>query len=126
MKKSLAVILVLTVLLTVISSVATMTPNAKTVSYYDENGNPIEINGMYYNNESYPMYNASSYYLDVYDDPAYVGGYRVDYYNQKGDLVAGNYYYDDFGNPVDPPATTPTPNYRGNDYRSGWCCGWCR
>ena len=112
-KKGLAVILAITVVLTVIISVPAMAANAKTVNYYDENGNPITINGIYYNSEGYPMFNASSYYLDANGDSVYVGGCRVYYYNQNGDLVAGNYYYDTNGNAVSKPTSYP----------GGWGCG---
>jgi hypothetical protein len=37
------------------------------VLYYDEAGNAININGLYYNSEGYPMYNAGYYYLDADD-----------------------------------------------------------
>lgn len=86
------------------------------VTYYDANGNPITISGMYYNNQGYPMYNAGCYYLDENGDPIYVGGCRAYYYDENGELVPSRYLYDEDGNAISPPSS----------YYGGWGCGYYR
>ncbi|GHU64565.1 hypothetical protein FACS189418_9100 [Clostridia bacterium] len=94
-------------------SVTASAETTKTVNYYDESGNLITINGMYYNNQGYPMFNANCYYTDANGNPVYVGGCRVYYTDTNGNLTAGNHYYDADGNIVSPPTSYP----------NGWGCG---
>jgi len=112
MKKILALVLVL--VMSVASFAVTVSAaTVKTVNYYDENGNPITVNGLYYNSQGQPMFNASCYYLDANGNPVYVGGCRAFYYGANGTLTAGNYYYDINGTAVPRPASYP----------GGWGCG---
>ena len=111
MKKAFTFILMLMVAMTMFG--VTALAATKTVTYYDEDGNQIIVNGLYYNSQNQPMFNASCYYLDADGSPVYVGGCRVYYYNADGDLTAGNYYYDSNGKAVSRPASYP----------GGWGCG---
>jgi hypothetical protein len=54
---------------------------------------------------------------------SYPGGYGCGmwYYNSQGNVVNQATYYDDFGNPVDPPAAQPPANDRGG---RGRCWRW--
>jgi hypothetical protein len=90
-----------------------LSAEVKTVDYYDVDGNKVVINGMYYNIQGYPMFNASCYYLDAEGNPVFVGGCRAYYNNAKGEIVPGNYYYDAEGNAVQRPTSYP----------GGWGCG---
>lgn len=94
-------------------SVTAFAATPKAVEYYDEQGNQITIQGVYYNSQGQPMFNSSCYYLDTEGNPVYVGGCRIYYYNADGELVAGNYYYDTNGKAVTRPASYP----------GGWGCG---
>lgn len=113
MKKMFLTLFAVVVMLTMSLSMTVFAASAKTVNYYDENGNQITINGLYYNSQGQPMFNASCYYLDVDGNPVYVGGCRAYYYDKDGNLVAGNYYYDASGNAVARPSSYP----------GGWGCG---
>lgn len=86
---------------------------AESIKYYDEYGNQVTVNGMYYNNEGYPMFNAKCYYIDENGDFAYVGGMRSYYYDADENFTPCMYYYDVYGNPVEQP----------DSYPGGWGCG---
>lgn len=107
MKKRLAVILALAMVFTMLFGFSSLAADTNTITYYDENGNEITINGMYYNSQGCPMYNANCYYLDEDGNPVYVGGCRAYYYDEYGNLVPGNYYYNADGKAVSPPSTYP-------------------
>lgn len=115
MKKGLASLLVAVVFFTMLSTTA-FAANTNTVNYYDENGNQIAVNGLYYNSDGYPMYNASSYYTDADGNSVYVGGCRAYYYDADGNLVAGNYYYNTNGEAVTPPTSYPSGRGCGTYY----------
>lgn len=116
MKRRLAVVFAIAMMLTMLFSVSALAASNPIV-YYDENGNEITVNGMYYNSQGRPMYNANCYYLDADGNHVYVGGCRAYYYDADGNLVAGNYYYDANGNAVSRPSS-----YRGGGMGHG-CCG---
>ncbi len=78
------------------------------VEYYDENGNLITIDGLYYNAQGFPCFNAGCYYLDGEGNPVYVGGCRAYCYDINGEFVACRCYYDAEGCAIDPPTA-----YRG-------------
>lgn len=105
MKKILAIILTLLVMTAMY--IVTAFAAAKTIEYYEENGNQITVNGMYYNSQGMPMYNSECYYLDEDGNPVYVGGCRVYYYDEDGNLVPGRCYYDSDGNAVPCPSSCP-------------------
>jgi hypothetical protein len=105
MKKVLAAVLVFAAMSVMFSVTAFAEETA--IAYYDESGNPITVNGLYYNNQGVPMYNAGCYYLDENGDPVYVGGCRAYYYDENGVLCPGSCYYDGDGNAVAPPASYP-------------------
>ncbi len=88
------------------------------VEYYDEDGNNITVDGMYYNGQGLPCFNENCYYYGGDGNPVYVGGCRAYCYDASGDFVPCRYYYDTEGNPVAPPAR-PMPGYG----RGGGCCG---
>lgn len=111
MKKILAIVLTLLFMTTML--IVTAFATTKTVDYYDKNGNRITINGMYYNSQGAPMYNAMCYYLDADGNPVHVGGCRAYYYDTDGNLVPGCYCYDQDGN------TIPLPS----SYPNGYGCG---
>lgn len=113
MRKMLSVLLAIVLISTMSFNVTAFAATTRAVNYYDEHGNFVTINGMYYNSNGYPMFNASCYYTDANGNPVYVGGCRAYYYNANGDLTAGNYYYDANGNAVNRPASYP----------GGWGCG---
>lgn len=91
---------------------------ANTVSYYDVNGNKITVSGMYYDQNGDPVYNENCYYRDTDGNQVYVGGCRAYYYDADGKLAPGSCYYDDEGNPVNPPDTDYSGYRGGCGYRS--------
>jgi hypothetical protein len=114
MKKSIALVLFAIIFAAVFSAGALAAARAvETVDYYDANGNKITVNGMYYNTQGHPMFNANCQYLDVSGNLVYVGGSRVYYYKADGDFAPGKYYYDADGRAVPRPSSYP----------GGWGCG---
>jgi hypothetical protein len=115
MKKISAIItaLVIAASIGVVPAFAAFAASANEIAYYDESGNSITVNGLYYNSQGCPMYNANCYYLDSDGNPVYVGGCRAYYYNADGDLTAGSYYYDPNGRAVTHPASYPGGYGRG-------------
>lgn len=109
MKKRLTALLTIIVLSGIFFSTTALAANTSvnTVKYYDENGNQITVNGLYYNSDNYPMYNAGCYYTDADGNLVYVGGCRVYYYDAEGNLTVGKYYYDANGKAVSRPAAYP-------------------
>ncbi len=120
MKKLLTVILSLVTVISIFTGTAfTLTPTESgAVSYYDENGNPITIDGLYYNAQGVPCFNAECYYLDGDGTPVFVGGCQAYCYDVNGDFIPCRYYYNATGEAVNPPAS-----YRGGCGFGTWCYG---
>ena len=111
--RMLALVLTLAVVSTIFLNASAFASDTSTIKYYDEYANEVTVNGLYYNKDGYPMYNADSYYTDAKGNSVYVGGCRAYYYDKNGNLTAGSYYYDTKGKAV----TKPT------SYQGGWGCG---
>lgn len=77
MKKKLMILLAALIVITTLCSVTAFAAGTSKVSYNDENGNQITVNGLYYNSVGYPMFNASCYYTDANGNLVYVGGVAV-------------------------------------------------
>ena len=121
MKKRCTAILLLATLISLFSAVsfAAAQTETETARYYDQSGNLITTDGLYYNAQGCPCFNADCYYLDGDENPVYVGGCRAYCYDENGDLIPCRYCYDAEGNAIDPPVS-----YRGCGGGRGRGCRW--
>ena len=113
MKKKQAFIFVLTAVLLIAACVIAVSAANRAdlkavpaVVYYDQFGNEITVDGLYYNNQGLPVFNAGCYYLDDDGEAVYVGGCRVYYTDATGNLAAGRYCYNADGTIIPLPRRT--------------------
>ena len=107
MKKRLLTVMALVLIASAILAVTALAAPARQTGYYDEQGNRITVSGLYYNRQGHPMFSAGCFYLDANGEPVYVGGCRVYYYDESGNLIPGRFYYDSDGNAVPRPRSYP-------------------